>query len=123
MRLLQELRGQKDVLVDEVNELHQQQKMFAETCCRRVDDLDESLTSLRDWFHRCPGPEELRGCVTWDVMRSVLLSDTGDLHQVRDRPWRWGGGGMWRQVCQTPLADSPLSCYISRPETTNHSTV
>ncbi|XP_062264282.1 uncharacterized protein LOC133971085 isoform X2 [Platichthys flesus] len=81
MRLLQELRGQKDVLVDEVNELHQQQKMFAETFCRRVDDLDESLTSLRDWFHRCPGPEELRSCVTWDVMRSVLLSDTGNLHK------------------------------------------
>ncbi|XP_034448539.1 uncharacterized protein LOC117765981 [Hippoglossus hippoglossus] len=89
MRLIQELHEQKDVLMDEVNELHQQQKMFAETaaavetCCHCVDDLDKSLKILRDSFHKCPEPEELRGCVTWDVMQSVLLSDTENLHKER----------------------------------------
>ncbi|XP_069381650.1 cytospin-A-like isoform X2 [Paralichthys olivaceus] len=84
MRLIQQLHEQKDVLVDE---LHQQQKMFVETvsavetCCHSVDVLEESVKSLRDTFHKCPEPEELRGCVTWDVMQSVLLSDRENLQK------------------------------------------
>ncbi|XP_039979920.1 glutamine-rich protein 2 isoform X2 [Xiphias gladius] len=83
MRLIQELHNQKDNLKDDIKELcHQQKTVTAvETCCHRVDSLEDTVRSLRDTFQKYPDPEELSRCVTWDVMQSALLSESENLQK------------------------------------------
>ncbi|XP_040918160.1 glutamine-rich protein 2 [Toxotes jaculatrix] len=90
MRLIQELHIQKDNLKDEMKELHHQQKRVGadaepvtavETCCHRVDVLEETVKSLRDTLEKYPDPEELNRCVTWDVLQSALLSERENLQK------------------------------------------
>ncbi|XP_031717733.1 uncharacterized protein LOC116391370 [Anarrhichthys ocellatus] len=72
-----------------MKELCHQQKVEAETasnvetCCHRVDALEESVRSLRDTVQKYPDPEELsHQCETWDLMQSSLLSQRGDVPTV-----------------------------------------
>ncbi|GAA6222134.1 uncharacterized protein LOC108878092 isoform X5 [Lates japonicus] len=90
MRLIHELHNQRDDLKEEVKELHHQQKMVGaqaetvaavETCCHRVDAMEETLRSLRDTVQKYPDPEELSQCVTWDVMQSTLLSERENIQR------------------------------------------
>ncbi|KAM7387558.1 hypothetical protein PAMA_009939 [Pampus argenteus] len=75
-------------LTEEMKELrHQQEEMVAqavtavEKCCHRVDVLEETVRSLSDTFQKYPAAEEVSRCVTWDVMRSALLSERENLHK------------------------------------------
>ncbi|XP_030264597.1 glutamine-rich protein 2 isoform X5 [Sparus aurata] len=88
MKLIQELNEQKDDLKEEMKELHQQHKTVGaetltavETCCHRVDDLEETVRSLKETFQKYPEPEELIQCVTWDDMQAALLGDTESTHK------------------------------------------
>ncbi|XP_051244497.1 glutamine-rich protein 2 isoform X3 [Dicentrarchus labrax] len=90
MKLIQELHNQRDHLKEEMKELHHQHKMVGaptepvtdvEQCCRRVDALEEAVSSLRDTFQKYPDPEELSQCVSWDVMQSTLLSERENLQK------------------------------------------
>ncbi|XP_023256896.1 glutamine-rich protein 2-like [Seriola lalandi dorsalis] len=89
MRLIHELHNQKDNLKDEIKELRHQQKAVGaeaetitavETCCHRLDALEEAVGSLMDTYQKYPDPEELSRCVTWDVMQSALLNE-GENHK------------------------------------------
>ncbi|XP_035508085.1 glutamine-rich protein 2-like [Morone saxatilis] len=87
MKLIQELHNQRD-LKEEMKELPHQHKMAptepvtdVEQYCRRVDALEEAVSSLRDSFQRYPDPEELSQCVSWDVMQSTLLSERENLQR------------------------------------------
>ncbi|KAM8724888.1 uncharacterized protein AB9X84_004410 isoform 2-T2 [Acanthopagrus schlegelii] len=81
MKLIQELNEQKENLKEEMKELRQQMvgvetAAAVEKCCHRVDDLEETVRSLKETFQKYPEPEELIQCVTWDDMQSALLGET-----------------------------------------------
>ncbi|XP_071322252.1 glutamine-rich protein 2-like isoform X3 [Trachinotus anak] len=91
MRLIYELHTQRDNLKEEIKGLCLQQKMVGaeaetvtavETCCHRVDALEETVRSLRDTFQKYPDPVEPSLWVTWDVMQSALLSEGGNLKEL-----------------------------------------
>ncbi|XP_073350490.1 uncharacterized protein [Pagrus major] len=54
-----------------------------EKCCHRVDDLEETVRSLKETFQKYPEPEELIQCVTWDDMQSALLGETESIQKER----------------------------------------
>ncbi|XP_018523980.1 glutamine-rich protein 2 isoform X4 [Lates calcarifer] len=122
MRLIHELHNQRDDLKEEVQELHHQQKMVGaqaetvaavESCCHRVDAVEETLRSLRDTVQKYPDPEELSQCVTWDVMQSTLLSERENIQ---------------RELVSSGVVDlvkptlSPFSCNFTSDTSTSSST-
>ncbi|XP_034750819.1 glutamine-rich protein 2 isoform X3 [Etheostoma cragini] len=74
----------------ETKELRLQMKMVGvpsgtasdmEKCCRRVDALEKSVRSVRNTLQKYPDPKELSQCVTWDDMKSTLLSERENLQK------------------------------------------
>ncbi|XP_029365384.1 uncharacterized protein C16orf96 [Echeneis naucrates] len=89
MTLIQTLHTQRDSLKVQINELHQHKMeggtepdmaAAVETCCRRVETLEETVRSLKDTVQKYP--DDLSRCVTWDVMESALLSGGGDQQRL-----------------------------------------
>ncbi|KAM3597472.1 uncharacterized protein V6R79_005064 [Siganus canaliculatus] len=82
LTLIEELHQQRDCLKEELEELRLQHQVFGtetvssvEKCCHRVDNLEETVRTVRASVQDYPDPEELSECVTWDAMRSALLGE------------------------------------------------
>ncbi|XP_034396077.1 glutamine-rich protein 2 isoform X2 [Cyclopterus lumpus] len=116
----------KEEIKEEMKEFYHQQQVAAEPssdveqCCHRVDALEQSVRSLTDALQRCPDPEELSRCVTWDALEATLLccrervpKVMGDQlpHAVQDasRPAAPTGSGLVSMENGSPMQTGPTT--------------